>query len=159
MPVWLIDGSVEAVQSRRTRGKYTLYDSIRFKQRDGAEQTVMKVSAAGGVAKALQPGATGRFYLSRVVDQTGIHGLRLDNGVSAYDHFHNLELMLLIAVGGGFFMLVIGLSGVSGFMITPVIFGGLAALAYFFFRRARMEGRRQYDEDAIGAPSAPRRDS
>ncbi len=159
MAVWSIDGSVEAVQPRRTRGKYTFYDSVRFKQRDGVEQTVTKVSAAGDVAKALQPGATGRFYLSRMVDQRGIHGMRLDNGVTAYAPFHNFETILLIAVGGGFAMLLIGLSGLSGFMITPVVFGGMAALAYVFFRRARMEGRRQYDEDAIGATSAPRRDS
>lgn len=41
---------------------------------------------------------------------------------------------------------VIGLLGIDGFMITPVIVGALLVIFYFYMRSNRIAAKKQYDE-------------
>lgn len=154
MTVWMIEGVVEEVTPKRTRGDHTYYERVRLRERSGAEQTLTKLQAAGDVAKALQPGASGRFYLTKSVDQTGFHGVRLDDGTAAYRYFVNVKLIwillglnVLIFAGGLAFGKIYGLC---------LIVGVLLSVGMVFYMRAKGEGRRQYDADApTGTLAAP----
>lgn len=148
MAVEIIDGSVKPTEPIRTKRKYSLFDRVVIHAAGGQERVLAKVSAAGEVADAIRRGGTGRFFLSDFGGQKGIHGVRLDDGTNAYAHYNNVELMILIGVGAGVFMLLIGLSGAEGFMITPVVIGAIMALFYWFVRAHRVAGKQQYDSNA-----------
>ena len=154
MAVELIEGRVDAAQPRRQKGKYGYFDTLTFHDSSGAERRMAKVCAAGEVLEVLKRGGGGRFYLSSFGGQTGVHGVRMDDGTAAYSHYNNMEMIVLIGVAAGAVMAAIGLAGASGFMITPVIIGAALAVAYVFMRKSRMDGRRQYEADAA-APVPP----
>jgi hypothetical protein len=147
MAVSVIDGTIEAASKRSTKRKYALYDSLDIRGRDGSSHNLKNILAAGEVAAALTPGASGRFYVSEGLGQKGIHGARLDDGRAFYDHFNNMELMFMIGALAGGFMLIVGLAGLSEFKITPVVLGLFLAAGWFVSRNARLEGRRQFDQD------------
>jgi hypothetical protein len=153
MTVSVIDGSIESAISRNLKSKYPLFDSVIFRDRNGASKTVEKVSAASNVAAVLTPGASGRFYLTEALGQKGIHAVRLDDGRALHGFYNNMELILAIGALAGAFMLAVGIAGASGFMITPVILGIFLAIGWFMFRSVRLEGQRQFDADASRAPA------
>jgi hypothetical protein len=128
------------------KSKYVLYKTLRFRDRNGGERELTKICAAGDVAAAVRKGGTGRFYVSSGGGQTGIHGIRMDDGTKAYAHYNSMELIVLIGAAAGLFMLVVGL--VTGdMMITPVVIGFALLVAYAFLRGIRMAGKRQYEAD------------
>jgi hypothetical protein len=48
-------------------------------------------------------------------------------------------------------MLLIGLSGAGGFMITPVVIGAAMAVFYWFIRAHRVAGRKSYENAATAS--------
>ncbi len=154
MAVSVIDGTVEAANKRSSKRKYVFFDSVVIRGRDGATHRLDEVLAAGEVAAALTPGASGRFYMGQGLGQKGIHGVRLDDGRSFYDHFNNNELIFMIGALAGLFMLFIYVSGASGAMITPVIIGFFLAIGWYVARQQRIEGRQQFDADTAHTSAA-----
>jgi len=142
----IVTGTSLAVEPRQTKRGYCLFDRVVIEQDGGKQRVLTKVSTAGEVAAAIRRGAKGRFYLSTYGGQTGIHGVRLDDGTEAYARYNNFETILLIGIFAGAGMAVIGLLGIDGFMITPVIVGGLLAILYFYMRSNRIAAKKQYDE-------------
>lgn len=154
MTVSVIDGTIEAASTHSSKRKYALFNSIDIRGRDGSGHKLEKVLAAGEVAAALTPGASGRFYVSEGLGQKGIHAVRLDDGRAFYDHFNNMELIFMIGALAGLFMLIILLAGASGAMITPVILGFFLAIGWFLSRRMRIEGRQQFEGDTARASAS-----
>ncbi|MEO6340687.1 MAG: hypothetical protein ABIO39_11645 [Caulobacteraceae bacterium] len=155
MAVWTIDGTVEAAKPTRRKGRYAFYDAVHIREAGGAEQVLTKVAAADPVAQALTPGARGRFYVTKALDQTGIHALRLDGGSAAYAHYNNMELIVLIGAAAGFIFYPVALTGgrVPLFGL-PLVLGPVLLATWWLFRKARLEGRRQFDADTRAAPAA-----
>ena len=147
MAVEILDGSIEPAQPARTKGKWVMFDTLRFRGRNSGERELKKICCAGDVADAVRKGGAGRYYLSSGGGQTGIHGVRMDDGTQAYAHYNNMEKIVLIGAIAGMFMLGVGI--VTGkWMITPVVLGFLLIGAYVFLRSIRIAGQRQYDSDA-----------
>jgi hypothetical protein len=147
MAVEILDGSIEPADAVRTRGKYGMFSTLKFRDRNGRERTLSKICTGGDVTELVRKGGTGRFYLSSGGGQTGIHGVRLDDGTSVYAHYNNVELIMLIGIVAGAAMLLIGI--VTGeIMLLPVVIGTLLIGGYFFVRGIRVAGKRQYDGDA-----------
>jgi hypothetical protein len=151
MTIEVIEGRVEQADQARSKGKYAIFSTVRIRQDDGTERTLSKVCAAGEVARALKPGASGRFYLTSFGGQTGIHGVRLADGVSAYSHYNNIELIMLIGIAAGIGVLVIGILSKSNVVTLPVLIGAGLVVGYVFARKARLAGRRQFDDGASAA--------
>lgn len=146
MATELLDGTISPAQPVRTKGKYVMFDRLSFRDRDGGERSLKNVCCAGDVADAVRKGGTGRFYLSSGGGQTGIHGVRLDDGTKAYAHYNNMEVVVLIGIAAGAAILIYGL--ITGeIMMLPVIIGVLLVGAYVFMRSIRVAGRKQYDAD------------
>jgi hypothetical protein len=154
MAVWTIDGVIEAAEPRRRKGKYAFYDSVRIREAGGAEHTLTKVAAADPIAAALQPGARGRFYVTKALDQTGIHALRLDGGRDAYAPYNNMELIVLIGAAAGFVFYPVALTG-GGVPLfgLPLLIAPLLLVCWWLFRKARLEGMQQYGADGQAAPA------
>ncbi|HSI00708.1 MAG TPA: hypothetical protein VLA02_08910 [Reyranella sp.] len=147
MAVEILDGTIDPAEPVRAKAKYGMFSALRFRDRNGGERTLSKVCTGGELTALVRKGGTGRFYLSSGGGQTGIHGVRLDDGTSAYAHYNNMELIVMIGIAAGAAMLVIGV--VTGDILwLPVVIGVLLLGAYFFLRGIRVAGKRQYDADA-----------
>ena len=145
MPNEIVSGTSKPVEPMRDKRGYCLFDQVVIDQTDGGQRVLTKASAAGDVAAAIRRGGKGRYYLSTYGGQTGIHGVRLDDGTAAYAHYNNLETIVLVGVGAGLVMLAIGLSGIGGFMITPVVIGAALLVMYFYLRSNRLSAKKHFD--------------
>ncbi len=148
MALEILDGTIEATAPLRDSGGYAIFDTLRFRDRSGAERSFKTVCTAGAVTDLLRKGGTGRFYLSSGGGQTGIHGVRLDNGTQAYAHYNNMELITLIGIAAGLGTAVIGIVTGEWFYALPSVIGVLLVGAYVFLRGVRIAGKQQYENDA-----------
>jgi hypothetical protein len=146
MAVEILDGTIEPAEPVRSKRKYLMFDTLRFRGRDGSERQLKKICCGGEVGVAVRRGGSGRFYMSSGGGQTGIHGVRMDDGTKAYAHYNNMELVTLIGIAAGMILLVVGI--VTGeMMIIPVVIGFLLIGAYFYLRGIRVAGQKQFDAD------------
>jgi len=146
MAVWMIEGVVEEVTPKRTWRDRILYKSVRLRDRSGAEHALTNLQAVGDVAKALQPGASGRFYLTKTIDQSGFHAVRLDDGMAAYGYFVHMKLIwILLGINLAIFVAGLALGKIYGLCL---IVGVLLSVGMVFYIRAKGEGRRLFDADA-----------
>jgi hypothetical protein len=150
MAVEILDGTIEASEPARLKRGYGMFDPLKFRGRDGTERILRKVCTGGDVTDALRKGGAGRFYVSSGGGQTGIHGVRLEDGTTSYAHYNNMELVTLIGAFAGGGTLVLGML-TGDIMITPVIIGTFLGVAYFYFRSIRLAGKQQYDADVARA--------
>lgn len=147
MATEILDGTIDPAEPVRSKRGYLMFDTLRFRDRKGGERSLKKICCAGDVGAAVRKGGAGRFYLSSGGGQTGIHGVRMDDGTKAYAHYNNIELLLLIGIVIGLFFVVVGIAGIDGFMITPVVIGAAFVVLYFYVRGIRVSGRRQFEAD------------
>jgi hypothetical protein len=143
----ILEGTIPATEPVRSKRGYVMFDQLKFRDAAGNERLLPKVCAGGEVATALRKGGEGRFYLTKWGGQSGIHGVRLKDGTEAYSHYNNMEIIFWIGVAAGAFMLVIGLMGVDGFMITPVVIGAVMVVALVLARQHRLSAKADYDRD------------
>lgn len=148
MATEILNGTIPATEPVRSKRGYVMFDQLKFRDTAGNERLLPKICAGGEVATALQKGGEGRFYLTKWGGQSGIHGVRLKDGFQAYSHYNNMEMLFWLGGAAGAFMLIIGLMGADGFMITPVVLGALLLVALFFARRHRLSAKADYDRDS-----------
>jgi len=146
MPNEIVTGTIRPVEPRRNKRGYCLFDQVVIDQAGGEQRVIDKACAAGEVAEVIRRGGKGRFYVSSYGGQTGINGVRLDDGTTAYAHYNNIETILLIGIAAGLFFVVIGLAGIDGFMITPVIVGAALLLLYFYVRSNRLSAHKLFHD-------------
>ena len=146
MATEILDGTIEPAEPIRNKRGYLMFDTLRFRDREGGERSLKKICCAGDVGEAVRKGGAGRFYLSSGGGQTGIHGVRMDDGTKAYAHYTNMEMIVLLGIAAGIAVLAIGLF-TGDIMLLPVIIAVLLVGAYFFLRSIRLSGFRQYQAD------------
>ena len=147
MALEILDGTIDAAAPVSARGGFAIFDTLRFRDRAGAERTFKTVCTAGAVTDLVRKGGTGRFYLSSGGGQTGIHGVRLDNGTQAYAHYNNMEIIVLIGIAAGLGTAAIGIATGEWFWALPSLIGVLLVGGYVFLRGVRIAGRRQFEND------------
>ena len=147
MAVEILDGSIEPAEPVRKKGTYVMFDRLRFRDRNGGERELKKICCGGDGGAAVRTGGPGRFYLSSGGGQTGIHGVRMDDGTEAYAHYNNMEWIILAGIALGAGLLVARLMGMD-VMITPIVIAFVLVGFSIFLRGIRVAGKRQYDEDA-----------
>lgn len=143
----IVTGTVRPVEPRRSKRGYCMFDQLVIEEAGGKQRVINKACAAGEVAAAIRRGGKGKFYLSSYGGQTGINGVRLDDGTKAYAHYNNIEIMLIVGIVIGLGFVVIGLAGIDGFMITPVVIGAIFIVMYFYMRSNRLSAEKLYHED------------
>ena len=148
MAVELLDGTIAPAEPARRKGKYVMFKQLTFRDRKGSERELKNVCCGGDVGDMVAKGGPGKYYVSSGGGQTGIHGVRMDDGRSAYAHYNNMEFIILLGIAAGAGLLVYGLTTGEEIMMTPVIIAVLLVGAYAFLRGIRVSGKRQYDGDA-----------
>jgi hypothetical protein len=146
MAMEILDGSIDPAQPVRAKGKFAMFKTLHFRDRSGASREIANVCTGGEVSDAIRKGGSGKFYLSSGGGQTGIHGVRLDDGTKAYAHYNNMEFIVLLGIAAG--VAAFAFSTATGsMMITPLVIAVLLVAAYVFLRSVRVAGKRQYDAD------------
>jgi hypothetical protein len=147
MAVELLDGTMEPAEPSRRKGKYVMFKELRFRDRKGGERRLEKVCCGGAVGDAVAKGGSGKFYLSSGGGQTGIHGVRMDDGTSAYAHYNNMGPIILIGIAAAAVVTIWARMAGEEVMLTPVVLGILLIAAYFYLHSIKAAGKRQYDMD------------
>jgi hypothetical protein len=147
----IIDGTLEAADLKRVRGKTRVYQSLTFRLRDGSSKSIAKALVQEDVGALLEVGNSGRFYLYTAVDQRGIHGIRDDRGRSAFAFTKASETAMLVTGCIGVAMLL-GFYAMDRFSIWPVLCIVIGIPFYFIYRQTRAEATRQYERDS-GPPA------
>ena len=146
MAVEILDGTIEPAEPTREKRGYLMFDTLRFRDRNGNARELKRICCGGEVGTAVRKGGAGKYYLSSGGGQTGIHGVRLDDGTKAYAHYTNMEMVSLIGIVAG--LAVLGWSLSQGeVMLIPLLVTPILIFAFFFLRSIRTAGKRQYDAD------------
>src|SRR5687767_7625785 len=98
MSVSQVDGKVLAVLVKFNRRGVVRLDHIELERPDGRTERIAKPVVAGEVAELIAPGAEGRFYLYKVLDVKGVHGVRLADGTERYAYPGNNAVIFLILI-------------------------------------------------------------
>lgn len=153
MATSIIDGTLEAADLKRVRGKTRVYSSLTFKLRDGSSKSIAKAIAHEDVCALLEPGNSGRFYLYTAIDHRGIHGVRDDKGrsVFAYSKVNETAMLWTAGVGVAGVLIFLALERIS---LWPILCVVLGVPLYFLYRQTRAEATRQYERDK-GPPQVP----
>ena len=82
MSVSVLDGKVVEAPVKFSRRGVVRYAYIEFERSGGGTERVSKPVTTDAIAELIASGAEGRFYLYKVLDVKGIHGVRLADGRS-----------------------------------------------------------------------------
>lgn len=148
MSTSIIDGTVEQVEPKRSRGGITIFKSIRFQLDDGSSRTVTNAVVKQEIVDELVPGAKGRFYQFKAFDIGGIHGLRTPDGRAVYA-FPGTNQKLFLGLGIINLLWVVTMIAVRGAVpLLGVALLILAGLGWYFMGQGEAEAKRQFDGDA-----------
>jgi hypothetical protein len=152
MATSIIDGTLEAADLKRVRGKTRVYSSLTFRLRDGSPKSIAKAIVHEDVAALLEPGTSGRFYLYTAIDHRGIHGVRDDRGRSAFavSRVNEYAMLWTMVVGAVLIGLYLTDDKISIWGVLCIVLG---VPLYFLYRNTRTEATRQYERDG-GPPAA-----
>jgi hypothetical protein len=152
----IIDGTIGDAQLKRARAGIAIFSSIRFKLDDGSPRTITKAVLKQSVADEIKPGSRGRFYLFSAFDISGIHGVRLADGRSAYGFpGNNKRVFLIVTIVNILWVFArIAIDGKITFLGVGLAI--LGTVGFIFMRKGEREAQQQYDSDAgYAAPPAP----
>ena len=156
MAASIVEGRLETAEIKRQNKSIHQFSTLRFVTRDGSEQTIKNAVATPEVARHLQPGAAGKFYLFNSADMRGVYAYRDPAGQVTADFPRQNEKI-------GLFAIVIGLAAIFLFEVfgdgTPVIalIGLLlGVIGFFFARKSRSDVEKAFaaDNEALLRPAA-----
>lgn len=147
MATGTIDGTVEQATVRRGGRGQTIYSEIRIRRDDGTVETLPKHVAASGLASALQPGSSGRFYTYKAIDHKGLSGFRGQDGraIFAFPRTNEYLFVTLIAINAA--VIVAGLAVFGDVWILPVLVIALCVFGWVFARKTHAEAQQRFDAD------------
>jgi hypothetical protein len=154
MTVSTVDGTIVEAVLKRSRRNLRIYERVVFRLPGGTTRTWLKAVVDQEVARLIQPGASGRFYLFTAADHRGIHGVRDASGAAAFAFPRNNETaMLIVAAFGALVSLLMLAFGQISFWALFCM--GLGIPFFFIYRGTRLAATRQYEADAGYRPPTP----
>ena len=155
MGVSIIDGRVEAAQTKRENKNFTQFSTLRFVGSDGREQTIKNAVAATPIARELRPGNTGRFYLFSSIDMRGVYAVRDPAGAVVRAFPGQNEKLGLIGMALAVAAILLFEFFGDGTPVIALIALVLGAIGYFFSRRTRIEAEQAFEKDNRATASSP----
>ena len=145
-----IDGTILEAKVKRAVKRQTLFDTITFQLADGSLKTIKKLQVANEVAEHLTDGTKGRFYLYKMGDQRGIHGLRTVDGreVAAYPRV--IERLMLILGSLNLAVLVAWIVTDGEVRLLPAILGTICLGFGIMLHLTGNSAMRQFAADGSG---------
>lgn len=148
MSVSVIEGRILEAPVRFSRKGVVRYGHLEFARRDGAIERIGSPVTTDRIAALIAPGAEGRFYLYKVLDVKGIHGVRLADGGEQYDYPGNNAGIFAGAVAIGLAWNAVRIFGYGDVSLTGALVLALGIVGFVMTRNSRAEARRQFDTDA-----------
>jgi hypothetical protein len=153
MAASIVDGQIEAAEIKRQNKSVHQFSTLRFIAGDGSERTLKNAVATPGVARHLQLGASGRFYLFSGADMRGVYAYRSPSGEVTADFPRQNEKIGLFAILAGLTAIILFEVFGDGTPVLALIALLLGVIGYFFARKARSDVERAFAADSQVAPS------
>jgi hypothetical protein len=147
MSVSVLDGKVIEAPVKFSRKGVVRYNHIAFERLDGGIERIAKPVTTDAVAELIAPGAEGRFYLHRVLDVKGIHGVRLAGGAERYAYPGNNAGIFLGVLAISVAWLALRIFDRGDVPLLGVLLFALGIVGFFLTRSNRSETKRQFDGD------------
>jgi hypothetical protein len=147
MSVSVLDGKVLEAPVKFSRKGIVRYNHILFERPDGSTERIGKRVAGAAVAELIEPGAEGRFYLYKVLDVKGIHGVRLAGGAERYAYPGNNAGIFLGVLAMSAAWMALRIFDRGDVPLLGVLLFGLGIIGFFLTRSSRAETKRQFDGD------------
>ncbi len=156
MSVSVLDGKVREAPVKFRRKGVVRYAHITFERSDGGTERIAKPLTADAVAELISPGAEGRFYLYKVLDVKGIHGVRLAGGGERYAYPGNNAGIFLGVVAMSVAWMALRIFDRGDVPLLGLLLLALGVTGFFLTRSNRAETKRQFDADRprITGPAA-----
>lgn len=151
MSVSVIDGKVLEAPVKFSRRGVVRYDYIAFERPGGGTERIAKPVTTEAVAELLTPGAEGRFYLYKVLDVKGVHGVRLAGGSERYAYPGNNAGIFLGVIAMSVAWMALRIFDRGDVPLLGVLLFALGVAGLFLTRSNRAETRRQFDGDRLRA--------
>ena len=157
MSVSQIDGKVLTAPIKFNRRGVVRFDHIELERSDGRTERIAKPVATAEIAERIAPGAEGRFYLYKVLDVKGVHGVRLADGTERYAYPGKNAGIFLGVIVMSFAWMALRIFDRGDVPLLGVLLLGFGIAGYFMTRSSRSASRAQFDGDAGRAarPTAP----
>jgi hypothetical protein len=154
MSVSQVDGKVLAAPVKFDRRGVVRFGHIELERPDGRIERIAKPVATADIAELISPGAEGRFYLYKVLDVKGVHGVRLADGTERYAYPGNNAAIFLLVIAISLAWLALRIFDRGDAPLLGVLLLGFGIVGFFMTRSSRTASRRQFDGDA-GRPTRP----
>lgn len=153
MSVHVIEGKVVEAPVKFSRRGIVRFEHLTLARTDGQTERIAKPVTTAELAEAIVPGAEGRFYLYKVLDVRGIHGVRLADGTALYAYpGQNVRIFLLVVVMS-LAWLALRFFDRGDLPILGLILFAFGAVGYFLTHSNRAETLRQFEGDAAFEPA------
>ncbi|WP_380874250.1 hypothetical protein ACFB49_46710 [Sphingomonas sp. DBB INV C78] len=151
----IIDGTILEAKVKRAVKRQTLFDTVTFQLADGSLKTIRKLQVANEVAGHLTAGAKGRFYLYKMGDQRGVHGIRTVDGreIAAYPRV--IERLMLVLGSLNLAILIAWIMMDGEVRLLPLILGPICLGFGILLHLTGNAAMRQFAADA-GPDAQPR---
>jgi hypothetical protein len=147
MSVSVLDGKVVEAPVKFSRKGVVRYNYIEFERPGGKTERIGKPLTTDAVAELIAPGAEGRFYLYKVLDVKGLHGVRLAGGAERYAYPGNNAGIFLGLTAISVAWLALRIFDRGDVPLLGVLLFGLGITGFFLTRSNRAETKRQFDGD------------
>jgi hypothetical protein len=147
MSVSVLDGKVREAPVKFRRKGVVRYAHITFERPDGGTERIAKPVTTDTVAELIAPGAQGRFYLYKVLDVKGIHGVRLTDGTEQYAYPGKNAAIFLLVVAISTAWVALRIFDRGDVPLLGVLLFAIGVAGFFLTRSNRAETKRQFDGD------------
>lgn len=144
----IIDGTIVEARLKRAAKAQSLFDVVTFRLADGSTHSMKRIGVAPEVAALLTPGTSGRFYLYKLADQRGIHGVRTDDGRAAAGYPRILERLIGVVGILNLALAVMWLVTDGELRLLPTIAGLFCVVVAVLLHQLGNTSLRQFEADA-----------
>lgn len=154
MAASIVEGRIEAAEIKRQNKSIHQFSTLRFVTSDGGERTIKNAVATPQVARHLQPGTSGRFYLFNSADMRGVYAYRGASGEVTAEFPRQNEKIGLIAVIVGLAAIILYEVFGDGTPLLLLVALLLGILGFVLARKSRSEVERAFAADSRTLPTA-----
>ena len=142
MSVSVLDGKVLEAPVKFSRKGVVRYHHLVLERPGGGTERIGKPVTTDEVAELIAPGAEGRFYLYKVLDVKGVHGVRLADGSERYAYPGSNAAIFLLVIAISLAWLTLRVFGRGDVPLMGVLLLGLGIAGFFMTRSTRAACRR-----------------
>jgi hypothetical protein len=149
MSVSIIDGTIESIEAGKKQKKFSIFNSIVFREKDGTSRTIKKALVSNDLLTQMTVGNRGRFYSFATFEIRGIHAIRNKDGTAVYDYPGKFQALIYkIMVAGALGLIAIHIIDKGAISLLGVALSIFGTFGLYVNLKTSRETRAQFDADA-----------